>query len=167
MDRIVQAVGWQPLGLVIDWAAVEDDFGVALPGDYKLLCETFGPGQFSGYLDLLHPDGGDSLVGCNSELRSIPRPSDFDPYAPYRIFMPGQGGLIQWGISVRGSSFFWDASNEDPGQWRVLAQPEYGGWSEFDFSMSEFLWKVVADVQLEEFSIGDLVDPPFFVPAAR
>ena len=45
--RLIDLAGWEPLGLSVDWAAVEEELGVPLPADHKELVAAFGGGVFS------------------------------------------------------------------------------------------------------------------------
>ncbi|RZB13558.1 SMI1/KNR4 family protein [Streptomyces sp. F001] len=42
VQRVIELTGWEPLGISVDWAAIEGEPGVPLPADYKELYETFG-----------------------------------------------------------------------------------------------------------------------------
>ncbi|MEV7380740.1 SMI1/KNR4 family protein [Streptomyces lydicus] len=46
-DGAELTTGWEPLGISVDWAAIEGELGVPLPADYKELYEVFGGGVFS------------------------------------------------------------------------------------------------------------------------
>ncbi len=52
---------------LFDWAAIEDDLGLRLPSDYKLLAESFPAGWFRGWVWLRLPeqtgDGRPRLLG--------------------------------------------------------------------------------------------------------
>lgn len=128
----------------------------------------FGRGQFSGNLHVLSSPGGASLLLLD-RLARIRRSLEVHPvirieYLPYELFTPGRGGLIQWGDSESGDTFYWLADSRDPGRWPVLAQPDSGGWSRFDMTMSEFLFHLLTDDEIEDFTVADIVDPPYFEP---
>ncbi|MEU5241982.1 SMI1/KNR4 family protein [Streptomyces lydicus] len=42
VQRVIELSGWEPLGISVDWAAIEGELGVPLPADYKELYEVFG-----------------------------------------------------------------------------------------------------------------------------
>lgn len=56
---------------LIDWPAVEESLGHALPSDYKQLCQLLGPGKFKDFLWLLHPNKseGPDLVSVEKSTR--------------------------------------------------------------------------------------------------
>ncbi|WP_369033167.1 SMI1/KNR4 family protein [Streptomyces adonidis] len=168
VDRIVQAVGWQPMEINIAWSDLESRLGTRLPGDFKEFCEVFGAGEFSGYLEVYASSGGPSLKvidwleDINLTLREDPEA--VETFLPYGIYTPGGKGLLPWGGTVNASEFGWFVDGGSPEEWRVVAQEEMGGWKKFEMSMSEFVFRVLTDVEFEEFTVADLVDPPYFQP---
>ncbi|MFD7288678.1 hypothetical protein [Streptomyces sp. NPDC059863] len=92
---------------------------------------------------------------------------DEDPlYAPYRIYQPGQVGLIPWGFSQTEGEYYWLTDREEPDKWPIVTRGrEYREWRQVDMSTPEFIYRMVADPQFEPFSIAALVPEPFFAPA--
>ncbi|WP_175412329.1 SMI1/KNR4 family protein [Streptomyces sp. TRM64462] len=128
VDRLVEAVGVRPLGLRVDWAAIESRIGTALPADYKELCEAFGNGGFCDYFTVYaSADGADSKLADVYEDNWRIAEEDsagWDYYLPQGLFRPGgRGGIFQWGASVQGDEFAWLAdSSTSPESWPVLAR---------------------------------------------
>jgi hypothetical protein len=166
VDRLQEVTGWQEPWWECDWRSVESDLGTALPGDYKELCDRFGPGYFSDYIRVMFDRGEESLLSWwKSELALFrSRPSDiYDPYVLYGY--RGRAGLIQWCSSEWGS-FFWLADSEvNPNNWPVMAKLEMGPegkWYRFDFSVSEFIYHAIADPEFKPFSVaGPKCHPAF------
>jgi hypothetical protein len=169
IDRLAAAVAWQPLDIRTAWEPIESELGTRLPQDYKTFCEAFGPGQFSGCVSVFPGTGdeGRSLVSQMATLRKMAHkhPVVRSQYLPYRLFLPEEGGLIQWGETELGSTFYWLTDERDPDRWPIVAMPECGGWRRFDLSMSEFLFHGLTDTEIAEFTLADAVAPPFFAPA--
>lgn len=71
--RIADLVGWTPLGVDVPWSEAEAELGTALPGDYKVLCETFGRGQFCEWLTVYSSSESDrnQLFGHVDSLRGL------------------------------------------------------------------------------------------------
>lgn len=62
VETLVKLVGWTGRGVAaVDWDHVEARVGVRLPSDYKELVETFPPGRFNGYLEVVQPRSSDPL----------------------------------------------------------------------------------------------------------
>ncbi|MFF1258711.1 MULTISPECIES: SMI1/KNR4 family protein [unclassified Streptomyces] len=58
---MIDLTGWEPLGISVDWAAIEGELGVPLPADYKELYEAFSGGVFSDSVYFLGRDEGISF----------------------------------------------------------------------------------------------------------
>lgn len=167
-DRIVQAVGWESRELAITWSEIERLLGTPLPGDFKEICETFGVGEFSGYLEVYSSRGGatlkviDWLEDIHQTLREYP--DAVETFRPYGIYSPGEQGLLPWGGTVNASDFCWYVNGGPPEEWPVIAREESGDWCTFNMSMSEFVFRALVDVEFEEFTVAHLVEEPYFVP---
>ncbi|WP_406315450.1 SMI1/KNR4 family protein [Streptomyces sp. NBC_00118] len=160
VQRVIDLTGWEPLGISVDWAAVEGELGVPLPADYKELYEVFGGGVFSDSLYFLGRDEGlafdfltqwrvDLSVDQDSKLGSV---SAVDPYA---IYAPGGKGLVEWGSTEWADEYFWLIDAERPGEYFVLARShDVGGWHRYDMSTSEFLYRILADADFHPFGIA-------------
>ncbi|MGW7282584.1 SMI1/KNR4 family protein [Streptomyces sp. NPDC054844] len=156
---MIELTGWEPLGICVDWAAIEGELGVPLPADYKEIYEAFGGGVFS---DSVHFPGRDEgsvfdfltqwrvwlSVDQDGELGSV---SAVDPHA---IHAPGGKGLVPWGSTEWADGYFWLIDAERPGDHPVLARPEDGEWRRYDMSTSEFLYRVLTDADFQPFGIA-------------
>ncbi|WP_326647231.1 MULTISPECIES: SMI1/KNR4 family protein [unclassified Streptomyces] len=166
VQRIVEAVGWQPAGLDIAWGDVETRLGTDLPSDFKELCEAFGEGEFSGYLEVYSSSGGSSLKVVNwleGVLQTLEQyPEARDTFSPYGTYTPGGQGLLSWGGSANASDFCWFVNGGPPDKWPVVAREEIGAWQEFSMPMSEFVFRVLTDVEFEEFTVAHLIERPFY-----
>ena len=142
------------------------ELGARLPTDYKEICEAFGKGEFNGCLEVFSTDGGTSLKLLD-HLASVRRSLEMDPlieeeYLPYRLFVPGQGGLLQWGGSVPTDQFYWLTETDSPENWSVLARAESDPWHRYDMSMSEFLYRSLMDQEFDWYSSSSFEDRPIF-----
>lgn len=171
VDRLQEAVGWREPGWEYDWSVTESTLGVALPSDYKALCERFGPGSFSSSIWMLGDDTmEDSLLGWwNSYLDWFRDDVDmanmvFSPYGYYGS--AGSRGLIQWGNSDAPGCFFWLAdAGEDPDTWPVVATNELvlePDWKMPGVSTSEYVYRMVTDPESEPLSMLRPQLPPTF-----
>ncbi|MFI5658831.1 hypothetical protein [Streptomyces sp. NPDC051684] len=70
VQRVMEVAGWVPLGIGVDWAAVEGELGVVLPVDCKEFCEAFGGGVFGEGVYFLGRDGG-RRVRCAGAVASL------------------------------------------------------------------------------------------------
>lgn len=168
VERVIELTGWEPLGISVDWAAIEAELRVPLPTDYKELCEAFGGGTFS---DSVYFEGCDEspafdllpqwrswlATDQDSTLGSV------SAVAPYAIYPPGGKGLIPWGSSEWADGYFWLIDAERPGDCPVLATAEDGGaWHRYDMSTAEFLYRILADADFLPFGIARYaLDPTF------
>ena len=160
VQRVIELTGWEPLGISVDWAAIEGELGVPLPADYKELYEAFSGGVFSDSVYFLGRDEGISFdfltqwrvslsTDQDSKLGSV---SAVDPYA---IYTPGGKGLVEWGSTEWADEYFWLIDAERPGEYFVLARSnDVGGWHRYDMSTSEFLYRVLADADFQPFGIA-------------
>ncbi|WP_149184154.1 SMI1/KNR4 family protein [Streptomyces sp. TRM49041] len=169
VDRLAQAAGEHPLGLDLDWAEIESRLGTALPADYKEFCEAFGTGEFCDFLTVYASAGGaeSELADSQEANRRIveQHPVALDLYLPHGLQQPGsQGGLLQWGVSVQGDEFAWIADNSAPPEsWPVFARDDAGKRQRFDMSMSEFVYRLLADESFEGFAgFGATGEDPWF-----
>jgi hypothetical protein len=122
-----------------------------LPSDYKELCERFGPGLFSEYIEVAPTDGKYSISYWYHVFKKAG--ATVEPYGPYEA--TGRHGLLLWGTSEHADRFMWLAdATEDPDNWPIIAisAPEQ---YRFDISISEFIYKVLTDPEFEPYGIPD------------
>ncbi|MGW2749288.1 SMI1/KNR4 family protein [Streptomyces sp. NPDC001450] len=109
LDSLVRAVSRpaDPVDARGDWAEVEARLGVRLPGDYKLLVETYGWGEFCDYLYLRTPFGTSPYNG-----------------------MERHDGLLVWGTTMDADRLCWRTEGE-PEAWPVVVRGRSTGREEF------------------------------------
>ncbi|MDH6145271.1 hypothetical protein P3T35_007326 [Kitasatospora sp. GP30] len=134
---------------IVPWDDIEADLGTALPGDYREYVGYFGPGRWSGYLNVLIPD----IEAAGSELRYqhrslnalLQEKPDLRAGLSHSVY-PEPGGLLRWGGTSGGELLHWRTGGQDPDQWPVVVvgsdAPEE--IQEFDGSMSEFMSELFA-----------------------
>ncbi|MEU0684358.1 MULTISPECIES: SMI1/KNR4 family protein [Streptomyces] len=168
--RVLDLTGWEPLGLSVDWAAVEEELGVPLPADYKELAEAFGGGVFSESV---------SFMGCGTSV-SFDLPAQWraslsaardgmygsvSAAGPYDAYTPGGKGVVTWGSSEWADQYCWLIDAERPGLCPVLARShDPGPWYRYDLSTAEFLHRVLADADFRPFGIAHYGLGATFVP---
>ncbi|MFI0507088.1 SMI1/KNR4 family protein [Streptomyces albogriseolus] len=158
--RVIDLTGWEPLGLSVDWAAVEEELGVPLPADYKELHEAFGGGVFSDSVSFLGCGGGVSfdLPAQWRAALSADRDSTYGSVSgvdPYAVYAPGGKGVLAWGSTEWADEYCWLIDAERPGDHPVLARShDPGPWYRYDMSTSEFLYRVLADADFLPFGIA-------------
>jgi hypothetical protein len=134
-----------------DWAAIEGDLGVRLPGDYKRLAESFPAGWFRGWVRLWPPERtGDDRPRLLSdfaaaELEAMREYRDTGESGfPHPLF-PEPGGVLPWGYLRSAGVTYWLTGPGDPDDWPVIAATEDGNyWERFDGPAGEFLARVAA-----------------------
>ncbi|MEU9700610.1 hypothetical protein [Streptomyces sp. NPDC047981] len=168
VDRIVGRLPWSPLALEISWGEIEEELQCSLPGDFKELCETFGRGVFSGFLEIASSAGGADLELLR-QWRSLRRIVEVNPFAAadlerYGVYRFGSRGLLPWADTYSECQIYWLASNEPSERWPIVVQDSEGDWSEFAMSASEYVFRTLTD---EEFRFGVAkYGPPYFEAAS-
>jgi hypothetical protein len=144
--------------------------GMALPSDYKELCDRFGPGHFSRYIWVVPGMGQESVLywrRVHEELfEENPAGEEliFGPYKPCGI--DGRNGLLTWGTSGTGGFFFWLVDSAvDPDEWSILARYDMSLDQELDryeMSVSEFVYRVIEDPEFKFYGVARRGWPPRF-----
>ncbi|WP_051798114.1 SMI1/KNR4 family protein [Streptomyces sp. NRRL S-337] len=155
---MIELTGWEPLGVSVDWAAIERELGVPLPADYKELYEAFGGGVFSDSVYFLGRDEGfsfDFLAQWRVSVDQASKLKDGSAVDPYAVYAPGGKGLVEWGSTEWADEYCWFIDAERPGDYPVLARAhDVGGWHRYDMSTSEFLYRVLANAEFQPFGIA-------------
>ncbi|MEV8635052.1 SMI1/KNR4 family protein [Streptosporangium sp. NPDC051023] len=108
----------------VDWPGVERLLGVRFPDDYKAFAEAYGPVLVGEWIWVVLPHDSErggylkQLKQRHDLQRSM---RDLDPPAHPFTFHPEPGGLLLWGESRGGESYFWDTSAaDDPNLWPTM-----------------------------------------------
>ncbi|MEH0821497.1 MULTISPECIES: hypothetical protein [unclassified Micromonospora] len=168
IDRIIDVTGWhQKPEDGAGWEQAEAEIGVALPSDFKELCRRFMPGSFYAYLHLLRSTGEHESRDLLQMWAYCRSESFARVYAPYEIYGPDKGsGLIQWGDDQVEGRYYWLVDRSvKPERWPVVAQKGSGDpWHRFDMSMTEFIYRMIADPEFEPFTVADRSRRAFYLP---
>ncbi|MBH5337454.1 SMI1/KNR4 family protein [Streptomyces pactum] len=170
VQRVIELTGWEPLGISIDWEAIEGELGAALPADYKELCEVFGGGTFADSVAFLGRADGDWFNVLTRWRVSLSVDRDTGSpgvAAPDRlgVYTPGGRGLVAWGSTEWADEYCWLIDAERPGEHSVLARShDSRTWDRYDMSTSEFLHRVLADADFRPYGIARYGLGTTFVP---
>jgi SMI1-KNR4 cell-wall len=130
----------------VDWEQLEASLGVELPGDYKWLISTYGPGKFDDFLYVLQPtspfgpirleESAQRSTEILEQLATGQR--EVLPYAP-RELMPvaktDNGDTVYWVKKL----------GVDPGSWIIVGNGARNAkWPEFNGGIVDFLMAVLS-----------------------
>ncbi|MFJ8660789.1 hypothetical protein [Streptomyces sp. NPDC093795] len=110
------------------------------------LAEAYPAFSLSDFLSVHLPDPGreaEFADGVRESLRALASLSDDDMtegYVPY----PAAGGLIPWGDSAEGDTFYWHTVAEDPDAWTVVVETTNGYWATYDGTLTDYLTGLAA-----------------------
>lgn len=129
----------------VDWAAVHDRLGTALPRDYRGYVDTYGLGCVNGLFWVLHPDAGPERLDLAGQWAAAR-----DPAAARNLLSPppyplGQlpGGLLPCAVDEDAGILYWHAATADPDGWTVVYRDEDGdSWLPYPLSLVGFLLAV-------------------------
>ncbi|SED95522.1 hypothetical protein [Streptomyces sp. TLI_105] len=167
VSELVSVTGWRSERREVGWSELEDELGTPLPADFKELCEAFGRGAFSGFLEVLPVDGvgSHSLLGRWKSLKERAKGAQVQAlFDPYQVF-EGNEGLILWGTSMTEASYYWLAdAAKSPETWPIVARTApLEEWHRFDgLSTSQFIYRILTDREFLPFSLARKVEHPFF-----
>lgn len=125
-----------PVGAPFDWPTVEARLGLALPTDFRALCDRYGHGGFlAGWrLDLLtpgHPTGwGDLLAGTIGDWLAD------DPACPHPPH-PAPGGLLPF-LTTELQYRAWWVTDGPPEGWPIAVEVA-GEWFAFEGNATELV----------------------------
>ena len=155
----------------IDWEAVEARLGMRLPEDYKELASTYGPGRFSGYLQIFHPEAQSEYVDLTGPMpvrirtqihKDYTQGSHPVPYNPQHLFLMGS--------TDNGEYLFWVTEpSESPNSWRIAINEARGSrWFTFDGTLIAFLSSALnGETVVPQFPKDLLQGDVGFTPSAR
>lgn len=172
VDRLVAVTGWNADPGEPDWSEAEQALGAPLPADFKELRRRFPEwGAFCDHVVLLKAQGGSESVPANHEslLKAVRgNPDSRRMFEPYGILGAGEvesgKGLVQWGYSFIEEEYYWLADTaKDPSTWPIVARVDpLEQFQQFDMTASEFIYRVVADVEFSPFGIAGSVGAPYY-----
>lgn len=126
---------------------LEANLGLALPADYKLLCELFPALELGNFVVFGGPDPGHEHLwpkGAHEELDII---DEWLGYANLTVPMhtyPAPGGLLPWSTSNEGDIFLWSTGGEGPEEWTVTVASRNGAWWHYDGGVAQFMADLVS-----------------------
>ncbi|WP_035838893.1 SMI1/KNR4 family protein [Kitasatospora azatica] len=138
-----------PVPAVIDWPVLEAELGIALPADYKLLCELYPPFVVGGFLSVGTPEpGGESgwVEGTRDELETVGEWCEEADLAVALHPFPAPGGLLPWAVSPQGDFFLWSTHPTDPREWTVTVASRSSVWWHYTGGMVQFMAEFAAGV---------------------
>ncbi|PWI14472.1 hypothetical protein DI272_10150 [Streptomyces sp. Act143] len=136
-------------GMRMDWAAVEEAWGLEFPSDYKQVIAHYGDVLFGDYLQVLAPStvtpdtcdepgaprGGMGFITADAR-------DTWMVTAPTGVETEAQD-LVVWGAASSADLFCWLARGE-PDEWPVVVFSHgEDTWTRYDVGMTEFLVRVL------------------------
>ncbi|WP_162952731.1 SMI1/KNR4 family protein [Streptomyces hundungensis] len=131
----------------VDWGAISRELGVSLPSDYRQLSESYPRFSISDFLFVSIPQPGEErgfVAGIREQLDDLGSLVDSEMnhgYLPY----PKAGGLIPWGSSFEGDTFYWH-TDQTCGDWSVVIAGHNDDWVAYSGTMTEYLTGLVSGV---------------------
>nr|WP_203674808.1 MULTISPECIES: histone-like nucleoid-structuring protein Lsr2 [unclassified Streptomyces] len=141
-----------------------------LPGDYKELASSYGPGAFCGFIHLYHPLGFTEWVNLTGPMPARIRgqlqqergragyPVPYDPR-----------DLFAMGVTDNGEYLFWVGGPEtESADWHIAVNEARGpGWYHFEGNLTRFLFEVLSGhTKIPLFPDGLLYEGVSFSPAS-
>ncbi|MGW0949655.1 SMI1/KNR4 family protein [Streptomyces sp. NPDC002623] len=136
-------------GLAVDWAAVEQAWGLEFPSDYKNIIAHYGDLILEDYLQVIGPStvtpatcdepgaprGGMGFITADTrDTWTDTEPTEIDAE-------PEE--LVTWGAASSADLFCWLTRGE-PDKWPVLVFSHGDDtWTQYDFGIAEFLVRVL------------------------
>ena len=126
-------------GRSVDWSALQQATGLALPSDYRTFMEDYGPGTLCD-ITIVDPVELPGLIE-RSYLKAVGNPKRI-PEVDAPVY-PEPGGMIPWGETPDGWTCCWAPLGPDPESWgTVLADPDLLGYQlHAGYSFSSLLLK--------------------------
>lgn len=153
----------------VGWSDVEDQFGFALPSDYKLFIDRYGPGDF-GDIRVCSPGAAPGDYHLFNLLDRIQRRPAINsrPRKDPPVF-PDEAGIVAWGEASDGTICAWAPSARDrPDQWGVVTSgPELRAYQYHSTKSFSGLLHAYADLDRPDplgFRDIDRPSPVVFIP---
>ena len=125
----------------VDWAYITRALGTPLPRDYQDLVERYQGLVINDRLGVRMPRPGleqwyvDGVREHLLELEDAWRTGDSGGHVPY----PRPRGLIPWGGSIDGDTFYWRTHPDGPEAWTVVVCGACDDWQETDRDLTGYL----------------------------
>lgn len=135
-----------PRPRAIDWETVAEEFGSEFPEDYKQLAEWYGPLTIDDWLAIVVPDPGEEgrfIIATRKEIAALASLRDerlSHGFMPH----PYPGGLIPWGESIDGDTFYWRTGAREPESWTIVVAGRNDDWVEFNGTLTGYLSGLVS-----------------------
>lgn len=149
-DALTEILSLEPgSGLEVNWAAIEEAWGVRFPSDYKNVIAHYGDVLLGDYLQIIPPTtvtpdtcdepgaprGGMGFITADVRdtwMDTEPTGIDAEP-----------GDLVAWGAASSADLFCW-LTHGEPDKWTVMTFSHGDdAWTRHEFGMTEFLVRVL------------------------
>jgi hypothetical protein len=132
------------------WKAVEQEIGAILPTDYKELVAVYGTGCIDGFLWVFNPFSTNPYLNLVSRAKGSleglrTSHADLGEQLPFPVF-PEDCGVYPWGVTDNGDELFWRFHNGQLQHPLVIAEARGPEWQEFDLSVTDFLYSLLARI---------------------
>ena len=133
------------------WVDLEKNINSLLPSDYKSFLSHYGTGWVGHFIIIWNPFAENDYVNyiyrLNEFLTDVKmtkqdRPvSEIDDLFPLPFF-PDEAGLLPFGSSVNGDTFFW-RTNGKPKEWRIaINRIRSSNYEIHDMSLVDFIYNL-------------------------
>ncbi|GHJ35158.1 hypothetical protein Sm713_07670 [Streptomyces sp. TS71-3] len=128
-------------GCAVDWKLIADELGTELPVDYVELVRRYQGLVIDNRLGIRMPWPGwerwyiDATRECLQELEDCWLTRDSGGHVPY----PRPRGLIPWGGSIDGDTFYWRTHPDGPEAWTVVVCGADDVWVEVERDLTGYL----------------------------
>ncbi|MFJ3900933.1 SMI1/KNR4 family protein [Streptomyces sp. NPDC090025] len=147
----------------VDWTAVEADYGLVFPADYKAFVDRFGAGTLGEDVFVSVPRVGRPAAALTVDrlpedtLREEGMANWQDASLPDR---PDLRDMLVWGESSGADALCWMTAGPDPDAWPVAVwSRHHGGWARYPYGMTEFLTNILTDGFADGFADGSAEFP--------
>lgn len=148
-----------------DWSTIEGELGTELPTDYKWFVETYGTGKIANFVMIWNPfttNEHHNLVRRSKKRLEYLRkaretvPQDLLPkILPYPLF-PEQDGLLPFGETIDGDTFYWQTKGQ-PDEWHiVINQTRSPDYEKHPMNLTTFLYLLIRGTLLSFFNETDI-----------
>lgn len=128
----------------VDFEQIQALLGVSLPSDYQELVRAYPTFEIDQFLRVWSPTPGEEDGFCadvRDELEILEDlcGEDDDDLAGGYVAYPADMGLLPWGQSLSGDTFYWKTSGSKTDLWPVVVGTRDNEWWEFEGGIIAFL----------------------------